>query len=273
MEFVHEFIGHYVAFEGKLWKTLVLLFFKPGQLTSEYLAGRKLRYVLPLRLYLTISVLFFFLINVLPNKSVEVGTGEKAKQEIAAAREEGRKANPHKSNGDTEVLIGSDDEGNSLFSAKIDAKGEFHCSMPDWACTRIKPKLESLRTSHDQTVKQGLSSFRVKWPYAMFLLMPIFALLLKLAYLKRGMVYGEHLVFSLHVHAAWFVLVLLMVYLPETLALLAFLALPIYTVMAMRRVYGGGWLATTGNALAVALPYALATLCVVVMLVLIVALT
>jgi len=39
-EFLHEFVGHYVAFEGALWRTMGLLMFRPGRLTREYLAGR-----------------------------------------------------------------------------------------------------------------------------------------------------------------------------------------------------------------------------------------
>jgi hypothetical protein len=38
-------------------------------------------------------------------------------------------------------------------------------------------------------------------PYAMFLMLPIFAFLLKLLYVRRGRLYAEHMIFSLHVHA------------------------------------------------------------------------
>ena len=64
-EFLHEFVGHYVALEGRLAKTLWLLFLKPGLLTKEYFAGKRRRYVLPLRLYLTASIVFFMLVKVL----------------------------------------------------------------------------------------------------------------------------------------------------------------------------------------------------------------
>ncbi|MGO4382104.1 DUF3667 domain-containing protein [Pseudoduganella sp. RAF53_2] len=52
LEFLHEFVGHYVALEGKLWGSITRLLFHPGLLTNEYLAGRRKRYVEPLRLYL-----------------------------------------------------------------------------------------------------------------------------------------------------------------------------------------------------------------------------
>ncbi|MEP7156465.1 MAG: DUF3667 domain-containing protein, partial [Betaproteobacteria bacterium] len=64
-EFIHEFVGHYIALEGPLLRTLGLLFFRPGELTREYLQGRKRRYVLPLRLYLSISLVFFLVMGVI----------------------------------------------------------------------------------------------------------------------------------------------------------------------------------------------------------------
>ena len=40
-EFLHEFVGHYVALEGRLARTLALLIFRPGELTRRYLGGEK----------------------------------------------------------------------------------------------------------------------------------------------------------------------------------------------------------------------------------------
>ena len=62
-EFVHEWLQHYVALEGKLWKSLWALMARPGFLTLEYLAGRRQRYVQPLRLLLTLGVLFFLFLK------------------------------------------------------------------------------------------------------------------------------------------------------------------------------------------------------------------
>lgn len=65
-EFVHEFITHYVALEGALWRTLVLLVRRPGQLTCEWLEGRRQRWINPLRLYLTLSFIYFLTGALLP---------------------------------------------------------------------------------------------------------------------------------------------------------------------------------------------------------------
>ena|SRR6202171_2791176 len=59
--FLHEGLHELTHFDGKIFSTLRALIFKPGLLTTEYLAGRKKRYVLPLRLFLVIFALNLFL--------------------------------------------------------------------------------------------------------------------------------------------------------------------------------------------------------------------
>jgi len=70
-------------------------------------------------------------------------------------------------------------------------------------------------------------------------LLPTFALWLKLAYRNRRLRYTEHLVFALHVHAFWFVALLFTLPGLDLLTALALLTVPVYTLMAMKRVYGG----------------------------------
>jgi hypothetical protein len=74
---------------------------------------------------------------------------------------------------------------------------------------------------------------------AMFVLLPCFALWLKLAYRNRGLRYTEHLVFALHVHAFWFLALLFTLPGWGPLTGLAVLTVPVYTLIAMKRVYGG----------------------------------
>ncbi len=83
---------------------------------------------------------------------------------------------------------------------------------------------------------------------AFFLLLPVFALLLKLFYLRRGRLYLDHLVFALHFHAFAFV-VMTGVFLiaatgiPRTvvkpIGAVIWLWIFVYLFRALRRVYGG----------------------------------
>jgi hypothetical protein len=95
---------------------------------------------------------------------------------------------------------------------------------------------------------------------AMFVLLPIFAFWLKLAYFNRRMRYAEHLVFALHLHAFWFLLVALFTTGVDAIISVAMLALPLHAVLAARRVYGGRWSMTVLRGLAIALAYGLSLL-------------
>ena len=85
-------------------------------------------------------------------------------------------------------------------------------------------------------------------PTLMFLLLPVFASVLKLLYVRRDRFYAEHFVFLLHVHSFVFLLATAMILLQELVApwLEAVLALWIlvYIYLAMWRVYAQGWLKT-----------------------------
>ena len=99
-------------------------------------------------------------------------------------------------------------------------------------------------------------------PRLMFILLPLFALLLKVVFLDR--LYFDHLVFSLHLHSAAYVLFAVMMPLEKfadrNLALLllqaaALVALAAYFVIALRRVYRPTWLAVTWKSVAVVFAY------------------
>lgn len=66
--FVHFFedLTHY---ENSFWKTIRNLIFKPSSLTKEYLSGKRMSYLAPIRLYIFISFVTFFLISIIPDTS------------------------------------------------------------------------------------------------------------------------------------------------------------------------------------------------------------
>jgi hypothetical protein len=65
-DLLHEGLHELAHFDGKIFQTLKLLITKPGALTIEFLDGRRARYISPLRLYLTCSLLFFAISAVAP---------------------------------------------------------------------------------------------------------------------------------------------------------------------------------------------------------------
>jgi len=80
----------------------------------------------------------------------------------------------------------------------------------------------------------------------MFLLLPFFALILKILYVRRRWYYAEHFIFALHIHAFVFALFLMMLAMPSGLPPTWMLVLwgMVYVLLAMRRVYQQGWIRT-----------------------------
>ncbi len=215
-EFAQQFGGAYFSTEGALWRTLKLLLFRPGELTRLHLAGRRKHYVLPLRLYLTISVLVLLLVRLLAAANIaEPGA----------------------------VTVDQGDLKNVTLDIGVGRaglrEGAFYCeNLPAWLCTRIQRRVDIKPEAVASVVQQVGERSVANLGGALFVLLPAFALWLKLVYARRRMRYTEHLVFALHVHALWFILLGLAL-LPLDEARWLLLAVPVYTLMAMRRVYGG----------------------------------
>lgn len=55
----HELVHGILHFDGKLWKTLPLLLFRPGRLTRDYIEGRRARHISPVALFLMTIFLMF----------------------------------------------------------------------------------------------------------------------------------------------------------------------------------------------------------------------
>jgi hypothetical protein len=87
-DFVHEATHEFLHFDGKILNTIKLLVLKPGQLTREFIEGRRARYIGPIRVYLTFSLIFFALAAIVPGAResfIKVGP---SKGEVLVAEEE-----------------------------------------------------------------------------------------------------------------------------------------------------------------------------------------
>ncbi len=277
VELVRQLVSHYASAEGRLWPTLVGLIGKPGYLTTEYLAGRRRRFIMPTRLYLTMSILFFVLVKVLgagnlanSEKRVEPRPATKAtattqpgtsaelpkpdeiprgaldevrrdfQNEIAKAQAKDRTAgSPGR------VRIGSNSKGAAMddsFHKALDCEKE-----PGPWCHKLKAWL--VERYGNITVREFGVRLKDRMtslaPYAMFVLLPVFAALTWLLYWRRKLYYSEHLIYALHVHSFAFLLLLTIAVLPKGIGEWLWLAGMVYFWFAMRRVFGGRWWMTT----------------------------
>jgi len=218
-EFVREAAGRYVALDGRFWRTMFALLARPGFLTREYLAGRRRRYIRPARLYLFATLIFFAVTRLLVGPidifEVRADTPEEAKYV-------------------------SPDKG---FNVQM---GEGAFGSP--ALQKRWNRFNNLSRS-DKAEQLGEGMLRYA-PYALFVLLPAFALLLKLVYLgrrrrypRRPRLYGEHLVFAAYDHAFVFVAATVMLLiLGRTMALtIGVWIVGLYLLLSLRSVYGGSW--------------------------------
>ena len=236
LEFVQQFGGAYFSTEGALWRTLALLLFRPGELTRRYLAGRRKHYVLPLRLYITVSLLALLAIRFVAPSGFNLGADSGASTQ--------------KEHPDISVLEFDRDTGAGLKDGKFYCKG-----LPRWFCERLEAKLDVDAKQFARDMKRLPERFIANWGTAMFLLLPFFALLHKLVYWSRGLRYTEHLVYALHVHSFWFAALLLALLPGSWVSIAMAIVVPLYTLIAARHVYGGGWFGTLWRAAVVALFY------------------
>src|SRR2546430_8373344 len=60
---IADLLDEFLNWDSKFFATIGLLLVRPWKLTNQFLAGHRVRYVHPLRLYLLASILFFFAVN------------------------------------------------------------------------------------------------------------------------------------------------------------------------------------------------------------------
>jgi ABC-type multidrug transport system fused ATPase/permease subunit len=73
--FGHDLLHGVLHFEGKIWRTLPMLAWRPGELTRRYIAGERARFVSPLALFLFSVFLMFAVFSFSGNSLVGSGSG------------------------------------------------------------------------------------------------------------------------------------------------------------------------------------------------------
>jgi len=281
-ELISDAFGDLLEVDSRLWQTLVPLMIRPGQLTHDYLQGRRARYMPPFRMYLVLSLLFFVVAFFDPREELgllfepepEQTSGTAADGEIAVTDEAIDEAqqilDELAADGvlpDVELTENADtDDGG--FTLKLDADGEEievdgDCEvesedfedLPDWIARRLTP--ERLTRICEKTQIDGGKAFIDKLldniPAALIVLLPLMALVLKALYPLSKRYYVEHLLFFVHFHAFFFLILTLQILLmristmlaiPEAVPIVTVVVtsfyVPVYLFKSMRQVYGQG---------------------------------
>lgn len=237
---VQDFLDDIFTFDSRLVRSLRPLLARPGFLTREYIEGRRARYIPPLRLYLFVSIVFFGLLGLMFS-GIEI-------------------------NRDGAVITLDQPE-----AAQVDSTdGHPRTWIPELDKSQTNT-LERRFLERGKKVEERPEIFARdllgNLPVMMFLLLPVYALVLRLLYPLAGFVYVEHLIFALHVHAFTFLVFTFILvanwvadrYAPDAVlwpwqtAALTYLA--IYPWLAIKRTYRQGFILTTFKYLGLGLAY------------------
>lgn len=233
-DFVHELVAEHFGLDSKVARTLIALVRWPGRLTNEFIRGRRVRYVPPLRLYLSLSVLFF-LLNAL--------TDRMSTADSKGMIEDGGIVRVDSTSGRAVARVTDSTKSGTTISMS-DSKflrDTLHSSTAGrWFKRRMSARIAELRANGTTATKQIGTEFQRELPDAIFLLVPMLALMLSVVYFGQRRYYAEHLVFALHFQAFIFA-ALIVAMLPIPLIDVAvWLGGIAYAYLALRTVYAEG---------------------------------
>ncbi len=307
-QLLSEAFGDLLEFDSRLWRTLIPLLIRPGQLTRDYLEGRRARYMPPFRMYLVLSVIFFVVAFFDPRDDLSLlfepepppppeeaaDAEEEDEEESEDETEEAAPTEEEVRDGAREAIEGLRDQG-MLADEQVDEAlaaldeesddGEFnfsvdpetgdctltgHEDMPEWLQRRLtQDRLEEIceRVGADEGKTLG-NLVLDNIPVALIVLLPFLALVLKILYPLSRRYFVEHLLFFVHFHAFFFLILTLQILfarladllrVPEPISILVLVAasfyIPVYLYKAMRSVYGQGHFFTLTKYVVLAVAY------------------
>jgi hypothetical protein len=178
--------------DSRLWRTLWYLLSRPGFLTREFFAGRRVSYLPPFRLYLVISVLFFLVAGV--PKDAEILRVEPEATPTAEAS---------RARGDVAFQIDTDKDSNGVSEGVRDFCDQFKAPAPlgNSANNNLRERCRTIATDGGRSLAASIVH---NVPRAMFVFLPLIALFMKLLYWRPKRYYVEHLLFLVHNHALVF---------------------------------------------------------------------
>jgi len=231
-DFLREMTVELTELDRKIPQTIIALLARPGLLTADWFAGRRQRWISPLRLYLIASVAFF-----LTGPTVERIT--------------------HRSTREAVKLTMANKDGTASLTPAI--RAELANGLP---ARIIGVEQMERAVTHSAALNAAISA---AFPKAMFLLLPLFALLTSVAWRGRRRRYPAHVYLALHLHAAWFIafaIVTAVTAFVESdavqmlIVFAAFLYVSWYALVAFRRVFGEPWGRTVAKSAAIGALYA-----------------
>lgn len=219
--FHHLFINFFedlTHYENAFWKTIKNLLFKPAALTKEYLSGKRLSYLAPIRLYIFISFITFLLIAFFPAK-VNVPQAPKEKESTITTKNKSFQNAISISDTIKKNKTDSKDE-NQFFNLGYDSLEQLDSIQKNGPESEklsdfnywINRKIQIVKEENTpaEIIEKFVNSFTHNLPKVLFVFMPIFAFFLWLFHSKKRWYYFDHGIFTLHYFSFLLLIILLL---------------------------------------------------------------
>jgi hypothetical protein len=198
-----HFIEDLTHFDGKLWKTLKLLLFKPGSLTKFYMEGKRATYLHPIRMYLFVSAVFFLFMftGEVPEKPANLPANAGQPKDITTGINEG-----------FDLDLGND----SIKYKTVEAYNVSQQKLPvtkrdNWLDAIVKKKGIELNTKYEgdkfKIGKALIEKFEHYFSRMLYISLPIFAFFIWILYRRnRNHFFVDHIIFSIHIYCAFYII-------------------------------------------------------------------
>lgn len=258
---LNDFFANYFSLDSRFGRSIKPFFLQPGLLTREFMEGRRVKYANPIRLYLVVSLIHFFVLSIYSDSTTESNNGRNVinfgsddtiiDQDTLPNGTDTSGVASNGDNSDFDWLSGRD----WRIIKKMSADDQYSVKeIADSLDLEEKPFIQRhVTTQIIKIVRSDQSSIKAyildNIPILLFLLLPVYALLIKVFFRKR--LYINHLVHSLHIHS--FVLIMFTLYwitaffveVPKQINILLFFILSVYIVVSFKNTYSiSKWTAT-----------------------------
>ncbi|HWA25287.1 MAG TPA: DUF3667 domain-containing protein [Lacunisphaera sp.] len=260
--------------EGRFFRSLFTLMFRPGVLTAEFNAGKRIVQMPPFRLYIFVSFLFFLVIFLDQGDDQFIRTGGKPHQGLTV---NGQPVSLGDANPTPSPPPGVKDAPSErprlvdqLRAAADDAKAKAERNVDPQHRSGLEWEFDSrLRQMNDPGYRHRLTErIQTYMPNMLMLCLPLFALYTRVLFPKSGLMYLQHLVLALHFHTVIYLWIILrkgwagIADLPGWgwggwVSLACNIWLWIYPLLMLRRLFANSWPWTLAKTLTLAVGYSL----------------
>lgn len=242
--FISESLSNFFAFDNKFFTTLITLFKAPGKAPREFIKGKRVAYMNPIRIYLMSTFILVFVL------SLDLGERKKRIVEIKDSPTQKSSENfvtrEDKIAHWQEINLNSTDTNERMhaYSAAFPkvkpAQALNDLGLKNTWKNRVIYYLSAKLNNFDADRFQEYYLSNLIW--VLFSFVPLLALWLKLLYIRKRIHYLEHLFFGFYTQAAFFIVatlfLMLQPFLGETTLIIAALAFLVYVFISVKRFYG-----------------------------------